>query len=125
MVKFVTLLILLGLIVAPANCRVPQIGDNVTIVVGFNGEPFSGIINDMSTNFICIESVVSSITLDYCIGTGTIQYLMWNDQQDLLAIEILANEKREKVLQEASNTSRSEFTRGEMTKNKHWYQFWK
>jgi hypothetical protein len=101
MVKFVTLLILLGLIVAPANCRVPKIGDNVTIVIGFN-QSFSGIISDMPTNFICIEDMVLSTTLDYCIGTETIQYLMWNDQQDLLENKIQG------VLQEASNTSDSE-----------------
>jgi hypothetical protein len=32
MVKFVMLLTLLGLIVAPANGRIPKMGDNVTIV---------------------------------------------------------------------------------------------
>jgi hypothetical protein len=98
MVKFVILLILLGLIVAPANCRIPKIGDNVTIVVGFN-QSFSGIIRNIPTNFICIEDIVLSTTLDYCIGTVTIQYLMWNDQQNILA---------NKILQEASNTSGSE-----------------
>jgi len=53
MVKFVMLLILVGLIVASADCRIPKMGDNVTIVVGVN-QSMSGIIRSMPINFIFV-----------------------------------------------------------------------
>ena len=71
------------LIITPANCKIPKIGDNVTIFIDPTTS-LHGIIRDITPSLICIEQTLCSGSycgkIDSCIGTGAIQELTWNDQ---------------------------------------------
>ena len=89
--KLIALTVLIVLLCAMANARIPQTGDNVKILTG--SFTYKGTITDIENGFIClsltsvgITSTNEEETLDgprnLCVGIGSIIALSWPEEAE-------------------------------------------
>lgn len=78
MKKLVIALILVTIFCSGVCARMPQVGDQVSIDVGFNS-PLEGTITDIDNGLICLHQVGPYGEMDICIGIGSIMMLKWKE----------------------------------------------
>jgi len=78
MKKYVIAILLMIMLCSIACARMPQVGDSVSINVGFNGGELEGTITDIENGLICLDRTDDGET-DTCIGIGSIRMLSWVD----------------------------------------------
>lgn len=87
--KLIAATILVVLLCAMANARIPQTGDNVKILTGTF--TYKGTITDIENGFICLSVTSASITgtdveepmdgpRNMCLGIGSIIALSWPEE---------------------------------------------
>jgi hypothetical protein len=85
--KLIVATILIALLCAMVDAKMPQKGDRVDILTtGTEGTRYQGTITDIDNGFICLDCTsaygqveIGKPAMNVCIGIGTISALLWTE----------------------------------------------